>query len=120
MNLPLSRNRRHHRNRQSNACSVCPIVILTLTTTRFNDNSSTDISSTTLRLQRFSIKIFCLLLYTSAQDSYTSNFCFSKSLFSLISTPTYTMIFFYRSNFHGHYDNTTYIVRKHSFPSGLN
>src|SRR6218665_3951923 len=43
----------------------------------FHDNSSTDISSTTLRLQTFR-----LLLYTSVQDSYTSNFCFKKSLFS--------------------------------------
>src|SRR6218665_1171907 len=38
---------------------------------RFHDNSSTDISSTTLRLQTFR-----LLLYTSVQNSYTSNFCF--------------------------------------------
>src|SRR6218665_2394428 len=46
-----------------------------------------DISSMTLRLQTF-----CLLLYTRVQDSYTSNFCFSKSLFSSIPTSTYTMI----------------------------
>src|SRR6218665_560350 len=49
--------------------------------------SSTDISSTTV-------------LYTSVQDSYTSNFCFRKSLFSLIPTSTYTMIPFYQSHFH--------------------
>src|SRR6218665_1822375 len=61
----------------------------------FHDNSSTDISSTTLRLQTFR-----LLLYTSVQDCYTSNFCFSKSLFSSIPTSTYTMIPFYPSHFH--------------------
>src|SRR6218665_504136 len=49
---------------------------------RFHDNSSTDISSTTLRLQTFRLQTFRLLLYTSVQDSYTSNFCFRKSLFS--------------------------------------
>src|SRR6218665_3976974 len=75
---------------------------------RFHDNSSTDISSTTLRLQTFR-----LLLYTSVQDSYTSNFCFSKSLFSSIPTSTYTVVPFYQSHFHLHYDNTTYIVSKH-------
>src|SRR6218665_77204 len=62
---------------------------------RFHDNSSTDISSTTLRLQTFR-----LLLYTSVQDSYTCNFCFSKSLFSSIPTSAYTMIPFYQSHFH--------------------
>src|SRR6218665_309043 len=46
-----------------------------------------DTSPTTHRLQTF-----CLLLYTRVQDSYTSNFCFSKSLFSSIPTSTYTMI----------------------------
>src|SRR6218665_3301442 len=56
---------------------------------RFHDNLSTDISSTTLRLQTFR-----LLLYTSVQDSYTSKFSFSKSLFSSIPTSTYTMILF--------------------------
>ena len=56
----------------------------------FHDNSST-----TLRLQTFR-----LLLYTSVQDSYTSNFCFRKSLFSSIPTATYTMIPFYQSCFH--------------------
>ena len=45
--------------------------------------------STTLHLQTFRI-----LLYTSVQDSYTSNFCFSTSLFSSIPTSTYTMIAF--------------------------
>src|SRR6218665_3553212 len=60
----------------------------------FHDNSSTDISSTTLRLQTFR-----LLLLTSVQDSYTSNFCFNKS-FSSIPTSTYTRIPFYQSHFH--------------------
>src|SRR6218665_518771 len=60
--------------------------------TRFHDNSSTDISSTTLRLQTFRLQTFRLLLYTSVQDSYTSNFSFSISLFSSIPTSTYTMI----------------------------
>src|SRR6218665_460586 len=46
------------------------------------DTSSTDISSTDIRL----------LLCTSIQDSYTSNFCFSKSSFSSIPTSTYTKI----------------------------
>src|SRR6218665_789052 len=71
----------------------------------FHDNSSTDISSTTLRLQTFRLQTFRLqtfrlLLYTSVQDSYTSNFRFSKSLFSSIPTSTYTMIPFYQSHFH--------------------
>src|SRR6218665_1742809 len=73
---------------------------------RFHDNSSTDISSTTVRLQTFR-----LLLHTSVQDSYTSNFCFNKSLFLSIPTSTYTMIPFYQSHFH--YNNATYIVSKH-------
>ena len=79
---------------------------------RFQDNSSTDISSTTLRLQTFRLQTFRLLLmltlfsHTSVQDSYTSNFCFSKSLFSSIPNSTYTMIPFYQSHFHWHYDNT--------------
>src|SRR6218665_2716741 len=59
---------------------------------RFHDNSSTDISSTTFRLQTFRLQTFRLLLYTRLQDSYTSNFCFRKSLFSSIPTSTYTMI----------------------------
>src|SRR6218665_3399170 len=59
---------------------------------RYHDNSSTDISSTTLRLQTFRLQTSRLLLYTSVQNSYTSNFCFSKSLFSSIPTSTYTMI----------------------------
>src|SRR6218665_2876223 len=80
---------------------------------RFHDNSSTDISSTTLRLQTFRLQTFRLLLYTSVQDSYTSSFCFIKSLFSLIPTSTYTIIPFYKSHFHSHYDNTTYIGSKH-------
>src|SRR6218665_2580612 len=46
------------------------------------DTSSTDFSSTTV-YQRV--------------GSYTSNFFFSKSLFSSISTSTYTMIRFYQS-----------------------
>src|SRR6218665_746282 len=79
----------------------------------FHDNSSTDISSTTLRIQTFRLQTFRLLLYTSVQDSYTSNFGFSKSLFSSIPTSTYTMIPFYQSHYHSHYDNTTYIVSKH-------
>src|SRR6218665_904565 len=89
---------------KSNATNnICPMPQI-----RFHDNLSTDISSTTLRLQTFR-----LLLYTSVQDSYTSNFCFSKSLFSSIPTSTYTMIPFYQSHLHGHYDSTTYIVSKH-------
>src|SRR6218665_2077119 len=48
--------------------------------------------STTIRLRTFLLQTFRLLLYSSIQDSYTSNFCFSKSLFSSISTSTYTMI----------------------------
>src|SRR6218665_2759009 len=72
---------------------------------RFHDNSSTDISSTTLRLQTFRLQTFRLqtfrlLLYTSVQDSYTSNFCFGKSLFSSNPTSIYTMIPFYQSRFH--------------------
>src|SRR6218665_3259034 len=59
-----------------------------------HDNSSTDISSTTLRLQTFRLHTFRLLLYTRVQDSYTSNLCFSKSLFSSIPTSTHTMITF--------------------------
>src|SRR6218665_429172 len=51
-----------------------------------NGSMSTDISSTTLRLQTFR-----LLLYTRIQDSYTSNFCFSKSLFTSIPTYTYSI-----------------------------
>src|SRR6218665_116697 len=66
----------------------------------FHDNSSTDISSTTLRLQTFRLQTFRLPLYTSVQDIYTSNFCFSKSLFSSIPTSTYTMIPLYQSHFH--------------------
>src|SRR6218665_22929 len=58
----------------------------------------------------FRLPIFRLLLYTSVWDSYTSNFCFSKSLFSSIPTSTYTMIHFYQSRFHLYYDNTTYTV----------
>src|SRR6218665_36826 len=49
----------------------------------------------TLRLQTFR-----LLLHTSVQDSYTSNFCLRKSLLSSISTSTCTMIPFYQSHFH--------------------
>ena len=56
------------------------------------------------------LRTFRLLLYTSVQDSYTSNFCFNKSLFSSIPTYTYTIIPFYQSHFHWHHDNTTYIV----------
>ena len=59
--------------------------------TRFHDNSSTDISSTTLRLQTFRLQTFRLLLYTRVKDSYASNFCFNKSLFSSIPTSTYTV-----------------------------
>src|SRR6218665_3513100 len=65
----------------------------------FHDNSSTDISSTTLRPQTFRLQTFRLLLYTSVQDSYTSNFSFSKSFLS-IPTSTYTMIPFHQSHFH--------------------
>src|SRR6218665_72483 len=77
----------------------------TLYNLRFHDNSSTDISSTTLRLQTFRLQTFRLqtfrlLLYTSVEDSYTSNFCFRKPLFSSIPTSTYTMIPFYQSHFH--------------------
>src|SRR6218665_2603507 len=67
-------------------------LLLTLHIWLFHDNLSTDISSTTLRLQTFRLQTFRLLLYTRVQDSYTSNFCFSKSLFSSIPTSTYTMI----------------------------
>ena len=66
---------------------ACITVLPLITCIWFHDNSSTDISSTTLGLQTFR-----LLLYTRVQDSYTSNFCFSKSLFSSIPTSTYTMI----------------------------
>ena len=81
----------------------------------FHDNSYTDFSSTTLRLQTFRLQTFRLqtfrlLLYTSVYYSYTSNFCFSKSLFLSIST---SVIPFYQPHFHWHYDNTTYIVSKH-------
>src|SRR6218665_2402562 len=58
----------------------------------FHDNSSTYISPTTIRLQTFRPQTFCLLLYTKLQYSYTSNFCFRKSLFSSIPTSTYTII----------------------------
>src|SRR6218665_1478305 len=58
----------------------------------FHDNSSTDIWSTTLRLQTFRLQTFRLLLYTRVQDSSTPNFCFRKPLFSSIPTSTYTMI----------------------------
>src|SRR6218665_1460648 len=67
-------------------CCVC--VSLRLVPRQFvyghfvYDTSSTDISLQTFRL----------LLYTRVQDSNTSNFCFSKSLFSSIPTSTYTMI----------------------------
>src|SRR6218665_3160414 len=71
-----------------------------VTVRRFHDNSSTDISSTTLRLQTFRLQTFRLILYTSVHHSYTSNFCFSKSLFSSIPTSTYTMIPFYQSHFY--------------------
>src|SRR6218665_3404149 len=43
---------------------------------------------------------FRLLLYTSVQGSYTSNFCFSESLFSSIPNSTYTTIPFYQYHFH--------------------
>src|SRR6218665_567026 len=72
----------------------------------FHDNSSTDISSTTLRLHSTDISstdISSTTVYqdfTSVQDSNTSNFCFSKSLFSSIPTSTYTMIPVYQSHFH--------------------
>src|SRR6218665_3960283 len=66
---------------------------------RFHDNSSTDISSTTLRLQTFRLQTLRLLLYTSVQDSYTSNFCFSNSLFSSIPTSTYSIILFINPTF---------------------
>ena len=53
--------------------------------------------STTRRLQTFR-----LYRPTRVQGNYTSNFCFSKSLFSSIPTSTYiyTMIPFYQSHFH--------------------
>src|SRR6218665_1160563 len=71
---------------------ICLYLTRTCTCTcmwqnRFHDNSSTDISSMTLRLQTFHLQTFRLLLYTSDKHSYTSNFCFRKSLFS--SIPTY-------------------------------
>ena len=59
-----------------------------------DDDDNLD-GSTTIRVHTFR-----LLLYTSAQDSYTSNFCFSKSLSSSIPTSTYTMIPFYQSHFY--------------------
>src|SRR6218665_1117148 len=43
--------------------------------------------STTIRLRTFRLQTFRLLLYTSVQESYTPNFCFSKSLFSSIPLP---------------------------------
>jgi len=53
--------------------------------------------------------------FCSAFRYNTSNFYFSKSLFSSNPTSTYTVIPFYQSHFHWHYDNTTYIglVNKH-------
>src|SRR6218665_3002945 len=60
---------------------ICHKLKHTCTFVWFRDNSSTGISSTTLRL----------LLYTRVEDSYTSNFCFSKSLLSSIPTSTYTI-----------------------------
>src|SRR6218665_2607016 len=78
---------------------------------RFHDNSSKDISSTILRLYTdisstdiSSTDISSILLYTRVQDSYTSNFCLSKSLFPSIPTSTYTMII---------YTTYMYIVSKH-------
>src|SRR6218665_2471964 len=56
------------------------------------DTSSIDIN--------FRLQTFRLLLYTSIPNSYTSNFYFSKSLFSSIPTSTYTMIPFSQSHFH--------------------
>src|SRR6218665_3559464 len=83
----LAKGCRWRKNREKSLCPGRDLNLLIGSPIRFHDNSSTDISSTTLRLQTFR-----LLLYTRAQDSYTSNFCFSKSLFSSISTSTYTMI----------------------------
>src|SRR6218665_350881 len=56
--------------------------------------------STTIRLRTFCLRHFVyrhfiyrrLLLYTRVQNSSTSSFCFSKSLFSSIPTSTYTKI----------------------------
>ena len=47
---------------------------------RFRDNSSTDISSTDIS----STDISSNTVYQGIQDSYTSNVCFRKSLFSSI------------------------------------
>jgi len=68
--------------------------------------------STTILLRTFRIQTFRLLLFTSVYDSYTSNFCFCKSLFSSIPTSTYTMIPFYQSRSHLHYDNTTHWISR--------
>src|SRR6218665_2817676 len=57
-----------------------------LTKTGLAGNQS---GATTIRL-----RTFCELRYTRVQDRYTSNFCFSKSLFSSIPTSTYTMNLF--------------------------
>jgi len=54
-------------------------------------------SSTTISLQTFGLPTFGLLPHLSVWGSHTSNFCFSKSLFSSIQTSTYTMIPFYQS-----------------------
>src|SRR6218665_2330577 len=56
------------------------------------DISSTKLRLQTFRLQTFRLQTFRLLLYTRVQASYTSNFNFSKSLFSSIPTSTYAII----------------------------
>src|SRR6218665_682251 len=86
---------KHNQRGKPSFHSQSKIIITLSPGHRFHDNSSADISSTTLHLQTFRP-----ILYTRVQDSYTSNFCFSKSLFSSIPTSTYTMIPFYQFHFH--------------------
>ena len=58
---------------------------------RFHDNSSRDISSTTLCLETFRLPTFGILPHFSVWDCHASNFYVSKSLFSTIPTSTFTM-----------------------------
>src|SRR6218665_3183894 len=68
-------------------------VILEQRVLWFHDNSSTNISPTctTLCLQTFCLPTFAILPHFSVWDCQTSNLCFSKLLFSPISTSTYSM-----------------------------
>src|SRR6218665_3817696 len=71
---------------------LADIVLSQIRINRLGEKARQGISSTTLRLQTFRLQTFRLLLYSRVKDSYTSNFCFGKSLFSSIPTSTYTMI----------------------------